>query len=56
MNYYQLFKTTDNQWMWRYVSSNGRIISRSSESYWNKADALNGILLMKNSYNDPVKE
>ncbi|MBF5090465.1 DUF1508 domain-containing protein [Novosphingobium sp. NBM11] len=54
--YYKLYKDRLNQWRWRYVSSNGRTISDSAEGYYNKADAINGISIMKNSGNSPVIE
>jgi uncharacterized protein len=53
---YKLYKDTAGYWRWRYVSSNGRTISDSAEGYWNKADAQNGIAIMKASYNSPVQE
>lgn len=56
MSHYKLYKDTAGQWRWRYVSSNGRTIADSAEGYWNKADAINGINLMKASYNSPVYE
>lgn len=56
MSYYHLYRDTANQWRWRYVASNGRIIAASSESYINKADALHSIALMKNSGNSPIRE
>ena len=56
MSYYHLYRDTSNQWRWRYVSSNGRIIAVASEAYVNKQDAINSIALMKASYNSPVRE
>lgn len=56
MDYYNLYKDGLGQWRWRYVSSNGRVIAASSESYINKADAQNGINIMKRSANVPVTE
>jgi uncharacterized protein YegP (UPF0339 family) len=56
MGYYYLYKDTANLWRWRYVASNGKTIAVSSESYYNKSDALNGIGIMKASYNAPVRE
>ncbi len=56
MGHYKLYKDTQSLWRWRYVSSNGRTISDSAESYYNRADALNGITIMKASYNSPVYE
>lgn len=56
MGHYKLYKDSQNLWRWRYVSSNGRTIADSGESYYNRADALNGIRIMKGSGNDPVYE
>lgn len=56
MAYYHRYRDTNNQWRWRYVSSNGRIISVSSEAYVNKADAINSINIMKGSGSSPVRE
>jgi uncharacterized protein YegP (UPF0339 family) len=54
--YYRLYKDTAGQWRWRYTASNGRTIADSAEGYYNKADAMNGIGIMKASYNSPVHE
>lgn len=56
MSYYKLYKDEEYLWRWRYVSSNGRTIADSGESYHNKQDAVNGINLVKASYNSPVIE
>lgn len=52
--YYHIYQDVQNYWRWKYVSSNGKTIAVSSESYWNKADAQHGINLVKNSKTDPV--
>ncbi|MDE2595273.1 MAG: DUF1508 domain-containing protein [Sphingomonadales bacterium] len=54
--YYRLYVDTAGNWRWRYVSSNGRTIADSGESYYNKADALHGINIMKASSASPVYE
>jgi len=56
MSYYFLYRDVQGQWRWRYVASNGRTIADSGEGYFNRADALSGIGLMKASYNSPVRE
>jgi uncharacterized protein YegP (UPF0339 family) len=53
--YYEVYQDRSNGWRWRYVSLNGRIISDSGESYFNKTDCLNGIAIMKASANSPVR-
>ena len=55
MKFY-LYKDQANYWRWRLVATNGKIIAESSESYWNKQDALDGISLVKIAYNAPVYE
>ena len=52
--YYEVYKDAIGQWRWRLKSTNHRTIADSAEAYWNKTDALNGISLVKNSYNAPV--
>ena len=54
--YYQVYKDTGGFWRWRYVASNGRIISDSAEGYHNKSDCLAGITIMKGSSNSPIYE
>ena len=56
MGYYYLYRDTAQQWRWRYVASNGKTIAMSSEAYWNKSDAINGINIMKASFNSQVRE
>ena len=54
--YYFLYKDVQGYWRWRYVASNGRTIADSGEGYVHKADAQNGINLMKASYSSPTRE
>jgi uncharacterized protein YegP (UPF0339 family) len=56
MAYYQIYRDTQNQWRWRYVAANGRIIAVSSESYWNLSDCRSAVEIMRNSSNSPVYE
>lgn len=42
-------KDTNGQWYWIYYASNAKAISRSSESYVNRADCAHSIEIMKNS-------
>lgn len=53
---YVMYRDTATQWRWRLVAANGRTIADSGESYYNKADCLAGINLVKNSANAPVVE
>ena len=54
--YYMVYKDTSSQWRWRLVAANLKIIADSSEGYWNKADCLHGISLVKSSNSAPVHE
>lgn len=53
---YHVYKDTANQWRWRLIATNGRIIANSGEGYVNKADCLAAINLVKGSSTAPVKE
>ncbi|RWC38565.1 MAG: DUF1508 domain-containing protein [Mesorhizobium sp.] len=54
--YFFLYQDATRQWRWRLVSSNHKTVADGAESYWNKADALHGIDLVKSAYNAPVYE
>jgi len=54
MTYYVVYKDSANQWRWRFVASNSRILAASSESYWNKQDCLDAIKIIKGSGGAPV--
>lgn len=56
MGAYYVYKDRANQWRWRFVSTNGRIIADSAEGYVNKTDCLHGISIMKASGTAPVYE
>lgn len=51
---YQVYKDSQNQWRWRLVAGNNRIIANSGEGYWNQQDCLNAIGLVKASGSAPV--
>jgi len=42
-----LYKDTASQYRWRFIANNGRIVADSAEGYYNKADAQNGINIVK---------
>lgn len=47
-SYFEMYQqASNNQWRWRFVASNGKIIAMSSEAYHNKADCRHGIDLIK---------
>lgn len=56
VNYPCYWQKKDNsgQWYWIYYAKNAKAISRSSESYVNKADCLHSIHLMQNSSKDQI--
>jgi uncharacterized protein YegP (UPF0339 family) len=47
--YYNLYQDSQRLWRWKYIAANALTIAVSSESYYNKQDAINAINLMKNS-------
>lgn len=49
MGKYELYKGRDNQWWWRFISSNGREIFRSTDGYVNRSDAVSSINIARNS-------
>ena len=44
---FELYKDDSGGFRWRFISSNGRIIADSGQSYKNKADCQSGIDLIK---------
>jgi uncharacterized protein YegP (UPF0339 family) len=50
--YYEVYQS-GGLWRWRFKANNHEIIA-SGESYYNKADCLNAVALMKGSYNAPI--
>jgi uncharacterized protein YegP (UPF0339 family) len=44
---FELYQDATRQWRWRLRHQNGRIIAESGEGYVAKADALNGIEVVK---------
>ncbi len=50
MFYFELYLDRINQWRWRIKSSgNYKTLADSGESYYNKADAIYAINLIKNN-------
>lgn len=39
----QYYKDANNEWRWRIIASNGRVIGVSSESYKKKSDCMRSI-------------
>ena len=47
MSRFELYKDPNGEFRWHFISSNGRILADSGESYKNKADCKAGIDLIK---------
>ena len=54
--YFYLYKDAAGYWRWTLYASNGKKIADSAEGYFNKADAENGIGLVKSAYNAPIRQ
>ncbi len=54
--HYVIYKDRSNQWRWTLFAANNRKIADSAESYWNRADCLAGVNLVKGSVNAPIYE
>lgn len=48
MTYY-VYPDTQHRWRWQLRAANNKIIADSAEAYFNKADCLAGINLVKGS-------
>lgn len=46
---YHMYRDVQNQWRWRLVAANNRIIANSGEGYYNESDCLHAINLVKGS-------
>jgi uncharacterized protein len=53
---YQVYKDTTGQYRRRLVAANNRRIADSGESYFNKADCLTAIALVKGSGTTAVRD
>lgn len=54
--YFYLYRDHANQYRWTLYAANHRKIADSAEGYYNKADCLAAISLVKQSSNAPVLE
>lgn len=54
--HYLVYTDTANQWRWTLYANNNRKIANSGEGYYNKADCLAAITLVKGSGSAPVYE
>ncbi len=53
---FHVYADTAGYWRWRLLAANNRTIADSGEGYFNKADCLSAIELVKSVYNAPVYE
>jgi len=44
---FEVYKDKADEWRWRFIANNGRIIADSGEGYHNKTDCLHGIDIIK---------
>lgn len=54
--FYHLYKDVSGYWRWTLYAANNRKIANSGEGYFNKADCLSAINLVKGSSSAPVTE
>ena len=53
---FEIYTDAKKQWRWRLKAKNGQIIAVSGEGYFNRADCIHAIELVKSSSTAPVKE
>lgn len=53
---YYVYKDAAGQWRWYLNAANNRKIANSGEGYFNKADCLAAVNLVKGSTNAPIRE
>lgn len=53
--YFEYYRDVNYLWRWHLKSNNHEIIA-SGEAYYNKANCLHAISLVKSSYNAPIYE
>lgn len=54
--FYYVYKDQTNQWRWTLYAANNKKIANSGEGYFNKADCLSAIALVKGSAAAPIRE
>lgn len=54
--HFVIYRDSIGQWRWRLKAANNRVVADSAESYWNKADCISGITLVKAAYTAPTYE
>jgi len=53
---YQYYKDSKDEWRWRLVASNGRIVADSGEGYRNEHECLADIDRVKHSSDAEIKK
>ena len=53
---YYIYRDVQNLWRWHLLAGNNRKIANSGEGYYNRADCLSAISLVKGSSATPVYE
>lgn len=51
---YRVYRDGQGYWRWRLTAGNNRIIADSGESYYNEADCLSAIDLVRGSSTAPI--
>jgi uncharacterized protein len=54
--FFYLYKDVSGYWRWTLYAANNKKIANSGEGYWNKADCVSAISLVKASGSAPTKE
>ena len=44
---FEVFKDAADEWRWRFISANGRIVATSGEGYKNREDCITGLSLVR---------
>lgn len=53
--FYHLYTDAQGYWRWTLYAANNRKIANSGEGYFNKADCISAINLVKGSASTPVR-
>lgn len=51
---FHVYKDSQGLWRWYLKAVNGKKLANSGEGYYNQRDCLNGIQLVKSTFNVPV--
>ena len=56
MTWYHLYSDANRQWRWTLYAANNRKIANAGEGYFNKADCIAAINLVRGSGSAPIRE